>query len=70
MIRLLLAILLSVGFIVAEARGYADFSFTRLFTGVGELPLLGKWGGWLSLMVFAAVGYVLVRGPFRKGLAN
>lgn len=66
----LLAILLSVGFIVAEARGYADFSFTRLLTGAGELPLLGRWGGWLSLLVFAAAGWVLVRGPFRKGLAN
>jgi putative OPT family oligopeptide transporter len=66
----ILAILLSIGFIVAEARGYADFSFTRLFTGEGQLALYQNWGGWLSLILFAVVGYVLVRGPFRKGLPD
>ena len=64
----ILAILLSVAFIVAESRGYAEFSFTKLLTGRPELPLYTQWGGWLSLVVFAVVGGVLVRGPFRKGL--
>jgi len=64
----LLAIVLSVGFILAEARGYAGFSFTRLFTGQAELHVFHQYGGWLSLIVFAVVAAMLLRGPFRKGL--
>jgi putative OPT family oligopeptide transporter len=64
----ILAIVLSVGFIVAEARGYTDFSFTKLFTGMSELAVFHDWGGELSLIVFLVVGYVLIRGPLRKGL--
>jgi putative OPT family oligopeptide transporter len=64
----ILAIILSVGFILAEARGYADFSFTKLFTGATELALFTEWGSQLSLIVFLVVGYVLIRGPLRKGL--
>jgi hypothetical protein len=43
-------------------------SFTKLFTGKAQLSFFPEWGGWLSLIVFAVVGFVLVRGPFRKGL--
>jgi putative OPT family oligopeptide transporter len=64
----LLAIFLSVGFIVAEARGYQGFSFTRLLAGAEQLALYRDWGGWLSLIVFGVAGYVLVRLPFSKGL--
>jgi OPT family oligopeptide transporter len=64
----ILAILLSIAFILAESRGYPDFSFTRLFTGQSELTLFTNWGGWLSLVVFGVVAYALVRGPFRKKL--
>ena len=64
----ILAIIISVAFIAAQARGSADFSFTRLFAGASELPIYQRWGGWLSFIVFGLCGYVLVRLPFRKGL--
>jgi len=64
----ILAILLSVGSIVAERLGYADFSFTRLVAGTSELALYRAYGGWLSLVVFGVVAYVLVLEPFRKPL--
>lgn len=66
----LLAILISLGFILAEARGITDFSFTRLLTGSDKLALFEHWGGWLSLIVFGVVAYELIRGPFRKGLPD
>lgn len=67
----ILAIILSVSFIAADRLfNYADFSITRLLTGSAELDLFANYGGWLSLIVFAAVGLVLIRGPFRKGLAQ
>ena len=52
----------------ALSRGGYDISFTRLFAGLGELPFFADWGGWLSLIVFGVVGYILVRLPFSKGL--
>jgi putative OPT family oligopeptide transporter len=64
----LLAILLSLAFIAAESRGFQNFSVTNWLTGKPELALYPHWGGLLSLMVFAVVGYALIRGPFRKGL--
>jgi putative OPT family oligopeptide transporter len=64
----ILAIVLSVAFIIAEKLRYPDFSFTRLLTHKGELPFVEAWEGWLSLVVFSVVAYVLVRVPFRKGL--
>ncbi len=64
----ILAIVLSVAFIIAEKFHYPDFSFTRLVGRTQELSLYHEWGGALSLIVFAVVAYVLVRGPFRKGL--
>jgi putative OPT family oligopeptide transporter len=64
----ILAILLSMAFILAERFGFPDFSFTKWWTGTDELPVQAEWGGWLSLVVFGVVAYVLTRGPFRKGL--
>lgn len=66
----ILAIVLSVAFIVAEKVGYSDFSFTRLLAKTEELPVYHNWGGALSLIVFGLVAYVLIRGPFRKGLPD
>ena len=39
-------------------------SFTRLFTGSDELSFYPALGGWLSLLGFAAVAWLLVRVPF------
>jgi putative OPT family oligopeptide transporter len=66
----ILAIVLSGAFILAQARGSGDFSFTKLFTGVAELSLYTNYGGALSTIVFAVVAYVLVAGPLRKGLPD
>jgi hypothetical protein len=67
----ILAIVLSVAFIAADRLfDYPEFSVTRLLTGEGELGLFTQFGAPLSLVVFAAVAYVLIRGPFRKGLAQ
>jgi len=66
----ILAILLSVGFIVAQWRNYPEFSFTKLFTGSTQLRLFADYGTPLSVIVFAVVAYVLIRLPFRKGLPS
>ena len=66
----ILAIVLSVAFIAAERFHYPDFSFTRVLANTDELALYRDWGGVLSLIVFGVVAYVLVRGPFRKGLPD
>ncbi len=68
-------ILLASGFIAGEAiTGIllaALFmtgipSVTHLITGRNELPFLNQWGGWISLVAFAIIAYVLVRIPLRK----
>ena len=41
-------------------------SITRLITGADELPFYAAWGGWLSLIGFAAVAWVLIRIPLRR----
>ncbi len=73
----MIAILLSLASIAAsELYGFKrdasgagmDFSFTAWWAGVESLQIYTDWGGWLSLLVFAVVGYFLVRGPFRKKL--
>jgi putative OPT family oligopeptide transporter len=64
----LLAILLSLGFIAAESRGFQNFSVSNWLTHKPELALYQHWGGLLSLIVFAVVAYALIRGPFRKRL--
>jgi hypothetical protein len=67
----LLAILLSLAFIASEQGfGFPEFSFTRWWTGQPSLALYELWGGWLSLAVFAAVGFALVRGPLRRRPAS
>ncbi|MBZ5728771.1 MAG: oligopeptide transporter, OPT family [Acidobacteriia bacterium] len=38
-------------------------SLTRLLTGSDELGFFSAWGGWLSLLGFAAVAWVLIRIP-------
>jgi len=41
-------------------------SLTKLFTGLDSLPFVAPWGGWLSLMAFAIIAYVLVHVPLRQ----
>jgi putative OPT family oligopeptide transporter len=56
--------------------GTFDISFTRLIFGsppefaekTYRLALFTDYGAWLSLLVFATVAYVLMRGPLRKKL--
>lgn len=66
----ILAIIVSIAFIIAEKYGFAGFSFTRLFTGQSEISLLADYGAPLSLIVFAIVAYTLTRAPLRKGLPD
>jgi hypothetical protein len=53
----ILGILLAVTFLSGIT------SFTRWFAGSDEFAFFPAWGGWLSLIGFAAVAYVLVRAP-------
>ncbi len=53
----IVGILLAVTFLAGLS------SFTHLFTGKDELSFYPAWGGWLSLLGFAAVAWVLVRIP-------
>jgi len=41
-------------------------SITHLLTGRDELSFYPAWGGWLSLIGFAAVAYVLIRIPTKR----
>jgi putative OPT family oligopeptide transporter len=41
-------------------------SFTHLLTGADELPFFPALGGWLSVLGFAAIAYVLIRVPARN----
>ena len=41
-------------------------SLTKLLTGFDALPFLAPWGGWISLVAFSVIGYVLIRLPLRK----
>lgn len=41
-------------------------SLTRLLTGADELPGFPEWGGWLSLLGFGALAWILVRIPTRR----
>jgi putative OPT family oligopeptide transporter len=41
-------------------------SITHVLTGRDELSFFPAWGGWLSLVGFAAVAYVLIRIPTRR----
>jgi putative OPT family oligopeptide transporter len=41
-------------------------SLTRILTGQDDLPFLAGWGGWLSLIAFGIIGYILIQIPLRK----
>jgi putative OPT family oligopeptide transporter len=41
-------------------------SLTKLLTGLDALPFLAPWGGWISLVAFGIIAYVLIRLPLRK----
>jgi uncharacterized oligopeptide transporter (OPT) family protein len=56
----ILGILLAVAFVAGVP------SFTHMLTGSDELPFFAAWGGWLSLVGFAAIAWVLVRLPARR----
>jgi putative OPT family oligopeptide transporter len=45
-------------------------SFTKLLSGSGEFAFFPAWGGWLSLIGFAAVAWVLIRIPLRSGVSR
>jgi putative OPT family oligopeptide transporter len=64
----LMAIVLSVIFIIAEQMHFEGFSFTKLLFHTDELSFFPQWGGWLSLIEFGVCAYILVRGPFGKSL--
>jgi OPT family oligopeptide transporter len=55
----IMGILLAVTFVAGIP------SFTRLLTGSDAFSFYGEWGGWLSLIAFAAIAWVLVRLPTR-----
>jgi len=41
-------------------------SLTKMITGADELSFFPAWGGWLSLIGFASVAWLLVRIPARR----
>ncbi|MBI1940315.1 MAG: oligopeptide transporter, OPT family [Acidobacteria bacterium] len=41
-------------------------SLTKVFTGLDELPFLAEGGGWISLLAFAVLAYVLIWLPQRR----
>jgi hypothetical protein len=41
-------------------------SITKLITGRDEFGFYAAWGGWLSLVGFAAVVWVLIRIPTKR----
>jgi hypothetical protein len=41
-------------------------SITKVITGLDELPFLANWGGWISLVAFAVIAYILIQVPSRK----
>jgi len=41
-------------------------SITKLLTGSDALSFFPAWGGWLSIIGFASIAYVLIRIPTRR----
>jgi putative OPT family oligopeptide transporter len=41
-------------------------SLTKTFTGLDALPFVAPWGGWISLVAFAIIAYVLIRLPLKR----
>lgn len=56
----ILGILLAVTFLAGVS------SITRWLTGYEQLPFVAEWGGWLSLIGFASIAWVLIRTPMRR----
>jgi putative OPT family oligopeptide transporter len=52
-----------VGILLAVTFLSGISSFTALITGSDEFAFFPAWGGWLSLLGFAAIAWVLVRIP-------
>ncbi|MBI3278343.1 MAG: oligopeptide transporter, OPT family [Acidobacteria bacterium] len=57
-----------VGILLAATFLTGVSSFARLLTGNDVLPFYTQWGGWLSLLAFAAIAWVLIRVPMRRGV--
>ena len=45
-------------------------SLTKVLTGRDELPFLENWGGWLSLLAFGIIAYVLIWLPLSRRSAQ
>ena len=41
-------------------------SITKIITGLDQLPFVANWGGWISLVAFANIAYILIQVPLRK----
>jgi OPT family oligopeptide transporter len=55
-----------LGILLAVAAVTSFPSLTRAISGAGEFSWFPAWGGWLSLIGFAAIGYVLIAIPLRS----
>jgi hypothetical protein len=44
-------------------------SLTKLFTGLDALPFVAPWGGWISLVAFAIIAYLLIKVPLQRSSA-
>jgi OPT family oligopeptide transporter len=55
-----------MGILLAVAFLSGITSLTQALTGREALPFYEAWGGWLSLIGFAAVGWVLIRIPLKE----
>jgi hypothetical protein len=56
----IMGILLAVTFLAGIS------SFTQVFTGAEQISFFPALGGWLSLVMFAVIAYVLIRIPMRR----
>lgn len=59
----------SIAAIILAALFPKGGSLTHFFTGHAELPFLAGRGGWLSLVAFGIIAYVLIQVPLRKRAA-
>ena len=41
-------------------------SLTKVITGHDTIPWLAPWGGWVSLVAFAIIAYILIRVPLKR----
>jgi hypothetical protein len=41
-------------------------SLTKVLTGLDALPFVAPGGGWISLVAFAIIAYVLIKVPLRR----